>query len=310
VKVVFFGTPEFSVPSLQALIRHGLEVTAVVTRPDRPRGRGLTTIEPPPAAVEARKHGISILQPDKTSDPAFLEKVRDAKPDAFAVAAYGHFLPDRLLALAPRGAWNVHPSLLPRWRGPAPVHRALLAGDPVTGVSIMRITDRMDAGPVARQETTAIGTGETRGELERRLAILGADMLASVLAALERDSVILVAQDEERMTHAAMLKPGESELKWPEPSAVLDRLVRALLPAPGAFFRHGAARVKVTGIGPVGGTAEKEPGTLLERNDAGAWRVACGSGSLWIASVQPEGGKSMTMDAFVSGRRLSQGSRL
>jgi methionyl-tRNA formyltransferase len=310
MRVIFFGTPEFAVPSLTALAGCGLEVTAVVTQPDRARGRGLKKIEPPPVAVAARKLGLRIFQPDKPTEPVFLEQVGKMNPDVFAVAAYGNILPDRLLALAPKGAWNVHPSLLPLWRGPAPIHRAMLSGDPATGVSIMRLTGRMDAGPVARQETTMIGPAETRGELERRLAILGAGMLAETITALERDAVVLVEQDEEKTSYAAIFKPGEGELKWSEPASHLDRLIRTLLPAPGAFFRHGSARVKVTGPGTVDGPTENDPGVLVERNDSGGWRIAAGSDSLWIMEVQPEGGKSMTLDAFVSGRRLSRGSIL
>jgi methionyl-tRNA formyltransferase len=254
--------------------------------------------------------GLRILQPLKPSEPAFLEQVRALEPGAFAVAAYGCLLPDRLLALAPKGAWNVHPSLLPRWRGPAPIHRALMEGDAVTGVSIMRLTSRMDAGPIARKEPTGIGPRETRGDLERRLAELGANLLAEILAALDRNPVVLDEQDEAGATYAAQITSGEGELKWVATAEALDRRIRALLPAPGAFFVHGAARVKVLDAAPEPGSGELAPGTLIGRDGRGGWLVACGGGSLRIAQVQPEGKKPMTMDAFVIGRRQEKGSVL
>lgn len=315
--MVFFGTPEFAVPSLQTLARSGFHLTGVVTQPDRAQGRGQTLRRPSPVARTARELGLPLYQPEKPSDPAFLEAIGAMRPDAFAVAAYGHILPGKLLALAPLGAWNVHPSLLPRWRGPAPIHRTISAGDEQAGVSIMKLAARLDVGPVARQATVTIAPHETRGDLEPRLAAVGADMLVQTLCAVQEGSVRLTDQDERSATYAAMFQPGELQVNWDQPAVQLDRLIRALLPAPGAHVVVRNARVKVLRAEravPVpesrGKDSEVVPGMLLERGKPGSWQVACGEGGLWLHIVQPEGKSPMSMEAFIAGRRLKRGDIL
>ncbi|MEK7476402.1 MAG: methionyl-tRNA formyltransferase [Candidatus Coatesbacteria bacterium] len=308
MRVAFFGTPAFALPALHALPRAGFDVCAVVTPPDRPRGRGHDRLEPPPVAASARDLGLRVLQPESPRTPGFREELAGLSPDALVVVAYGHLIPDALVAVAPRGAWNVHPSLLPRWRGPAPVHRTVWAGDPEAGVSIMRLVAKMDAGPVAASERTPVGPHETRGQLEARLAAVGAALLVRVLGQVADGNVTVMEQDEAAATYAGVFAPVERELRWDRPADELDRLVRALAPAPGAWMSVRNERVKVLEALP--GFASAAPGTLVERDPQGAWLVACRPGGLWLRRVQPEGKGPMTMDAFVAGRRLNPGDAL
>ena len=310
MKVVFFGTPEFAVPSLQALLPW-FQVVAVVTRPDAPRGRGQDRLEPPPVALAARAAGLPVLQPRRPSEPGFLETLTALTPDALAVAAYGHLIPDPHLAAAPLGAWNVHPSLLPRWRGPAPVHRALAVGDAETGVTIIRLIARLDAGPMARRQATPIAPGETRSALEARLAAVGAEMLVTTLREAGDGAVRLTPQDDAAATYAGMFSREEGELKWAHPADELDRLVRALAPSPGAWFALGADRIKVLAAAPGGvPPAGASPGTLVRGTGQAGWSVACGTGALVVREVQPPGKGRMPFAAFLAGRRLAPGSAL
>jgi len=308
MKVAFFGTPEFALPALRALARAGFDLAAVVTRPDRPRGRGQSRLEPPPVASIARELGLRVIQPESPKSSVFQEELAGLAPDALAVAAYGHLIPDSVLAAAPGGAWNIHPSLLPRWRGPAPVHRAVWAGDAETGVSIMRLVAKLDQGPVAAAERTPIGPRETRGELEARLAAVGADLLVRVLGDVRAGKVRVTEQEEGKATYAAVFAPAEREVRWDRPADELDRLVRAMAPSPGAWFAFRDERIKVLAAAPA--FASSPPGTLVERDREGAWLVACRPGGLWLRKVQPEGKGTMTADAFVAGRRLNPGDTL
>lgn len=311
MRLLFFGTPEFAVPSLEALAAAGHAIVGVVTRPDRATGRGLKAVGSPPVARAARALRLDVLQPVRPSAPEFVDAVRALRPDAHAVVAYGHLLPDPLLDAAPLGAWNVHPSLLPRWRGPAPIHRALWAGDDRTGVSIIRLIAKMDAGPIGAQEEVAIEPGETRGELEARLAELGARMLVDTLGRVGRGTLVARDQDDAAATPAPMFGPDELMIDWRRPAPVVDALVRALSPTPGAAFLSAGVRVKALAARPaLPGEADGEPGRLLERGRDGGWRVGCGRGSLWITRVQPAGKGAMAMDAYLAGRRLKPGDAL
>jgi len=310
MRVMFFGTPAFAVPVIRSIAVQGHEFAAVITQPGKVSGRGMTKLVPSPVAVEARSMGAKVLQPANVRDPEFLAETALLHPDVIVVAAYGRILPGEVLAAAPLGAWNIHPSLLPRWRGPAPVQRAIWAGDERTGVSIMKMTEEMDAGPVALQEGTMVSPRDTHGELEEWLSIFGAAMMVEALDRIGKGDLPAVPQDNQKATYAGAFKPEETELRWPGLAAELDRLVRALNPVPGAWFRFNKQRIKVRDVQPLPYRIDEAPGTLLERIPDHAWRVACGSGSLWIGSVLPEGKSWMSMDAFVQGRRLSTGERL
>jgi len=310
MRLVFFGTPAFAVPALRSLFRHGHEIAAVVTQPPRAQGRGQAAEIPPPVMMEARKFGLPILTPLKAKDPEFLAHIHSLAPDAAIVAAYGGILPESLLAIPVYGTWNIHPSLLPRWRGPAPVQRTLWAGDRETGVCIMQIVAEVDAGPVAMVERTPIGSRETRFELEGRLAYFGADLLINALDLMGKGKLKAVPQDSAQSTYAGMFASSEMEIRWFSLAPEIDRLVRALAPAPGAFFMLEKLRVKVRGVVPVHHQEEAKPGTLVERIPGGAWRVACGSGSVWIGTVLPQGKSWMSTDSFLQGRRLKVGDLL
>lgn len=305
MRIVFFGTPEFAIPSLSALASGKHEIAAVVTRPDRTRGRGHRAMHPSPVAEMAVKLGLNLLKPEKCSDPEFIDKIRELSPDALAVAAYGALLPDPVLNIAPRGAWNVHPSLLPRWRGPAPIHRALWAGDERTGVTIMKLASRLDAGPIARQEEIPIGPSTGRGELEISLALLGASLLADFLDGLGDREPELTEQKEALATLAPIFGPEERQIDWTKPAWELDRLVRALIPEPGAYFFLGPCRVKVLRARPQGSESPYPAGTLISRTSPEGWNVSCGQGMLEVLAVQPQGKEHMTMNDFVIGRRLA-----
>lgn len=308
MRLAFFGSPAFALPSLTAVLEAGHTVVAAVTQPDRPTGRGRESLTPPPVAIAAREHGLALLQPERPAAAEFLARLRELRPDAFAVVAYGNLLPDDLLALAPAGAWNVHPSLLPRWRGPAPVHRTVWAGDVATGVSIIRLVRKLDAGPMAVQEQVEVGPHETRGQLEHRLADLGARLLVLTLAAAATGPVPVTEQDELGVTYAGMFDAAAREVRWDQPAAALDRLVRALAPSPSAWFVTHGERVKLLAARPAAGPGR--PAELCERGADGGWRVGCGNGGLWVDRVQPAGKPDMTMDAFIAGRRLKIGDTL
>ena len=310
MRLVFFGTPVFAVPALRALVRNHHEILAVVTQPPRTQGRGLSSEIPSPVMMEARQLGLPILTPARTKDPEFLAYIHSLSPDACVVAAYGGILPDSLLEIPAKGTWNIHPSLLPRWRGPSPVQRTIWAGDTETGVCIMQVVAEVDAGPVALVERTMIGQRETKFELEGRLAYFGADLLITALTQLGKGNLPAIVQDSSQSTYAGMFKAEEMEIKWFRMAGEIDRLVRAMAPAPGAYFMVDGQRVKVRGVVPVHHTEEAQPGTLLERIQGGAWRVACGSGSAWIGTVLPQGKSWMSTDSFLQGRRLKVGDQL
>jgi methionyl-tRNA formyltransferase len=318
MRIVFFGTPEFAIPSLQVLAASSHVIAGVVTRPDRPRGRGRRAIIPSPISETAASLGLKVFKPERTSESGFLPQIKALQPDALAVAAYGALLPDTVLRTAPHGGWNVHPSLLPRWRGPAPIHRAIWAGDRETGVTIIKMASRLDAGPIARQESVPIGPGATRGDLEESLARIGASLLVESLSRLEHGKLELVEQDESKATFAPIFSPQDRQIDWKRPAHELDRLIRALMPEAGAYFVYKDCRVKILRARAEKGTPMSASpsttqtlatGTLLSRTTEG-WRISCGEGFLETITVQPEGKEHMTMNDFVNGWHLGAGESL
>ena len=300
MRVVYFGTPLFAVASLDALLSSSHEVVGVVTQPDRPRGRGHhVTAAPVKALADAR--GIASLQPTRLSDAAFLDAVRAWQADIGVVAAYGRLLPQPLLDIPPRGLINVHASLLPRWRGAAPVHRAVAAGDDTTGVTIMRVVLALDAGPALAMRATSIAADETSEELESRLARMGAELLIATLACLEAGSVVEVPQDESRVTYAARLTREDRHIDWSRTARDIHNQIRGLHPWPLVSAILEGRRVIlrrsiVLPDTPAGGP----PGTITEAH-GDRLVVATGSGALQVTHVQPEGGKPLTARAFLNG---------
>jgi len=302
LKLVFAGTPEFAAVSLEALLRADHEVALVLTRPDRPAGRGLKP-QPSPVKQLALKRGLALLQPSTLSEAATLAAVAAARPAALVVAAYGLILPPALLALPPRGCLNVHASLLPRWRGAAPIQRALLAGDTVTGITIMKMDEGLDTGAILLQEAIAIAPDDTAGSLHDKLAALGARLLVRALEALPAP----VAQDGKAATYAARIGRGEAEIDWRKPAEEIERRIRAFNPAPGAWTRHGGVELKIWRAGIERGV-HAAPGTVCAAEPAGIV-VACGSEGVRIIELQRASGKRLTAGAFLSGFRLASGAR-
>ena len=302
MKLVFAGTPEFAAISLEALLRARHDVSLVLTQPDRPAGRGL---KPQRSAVKelALRKGLPLLQPRTLDDPATLAAVAKARPEALVVAAYGLILPPALLALPPRGCLNVHASLLPRWRGAAPIQRALLAGDETTGITIMQMDEGLDTGPILLQEAIAIAPDDTAGSLHEKLAALGARLLVRALEVRPAP----VAQDGRAATYASRIGRAEAEIDWRQPAAEIERRIRAFDPVPGAQTRHEGVVLKIWRAG-IAGNVRAAPGMVCELAPDGIV-VACGSGALRVTELQRAGGKRLAAQAFLSGFRLARGAR-
>jgi methionyl-tRNA formyltransferase len=302
MKIVFAGTPAFAAVSLDALLHAGHDVTLVVTQPDRPAGRGLKA---QPSAVHrlARERGLALLQPAALKDPAVLQAVTARAPEALVVAAYGRILPGPLLRAAPRGAINVHASLLPRWRGAAPIQRALLAGDAVIGATIMQMEESLDTGPILLQAKLPISAEDTAGALHDKLAVLGAELLLRALA----ETPAARPQNEAEATYAARIDNSEAEIDWGRSAQEIDRQVRAFNPAPGARTRIDDVALKIWRARPEP-AAPAAPGTVCAAGGGGIV-VACGSGAVRILELQRAGGKRIGADAFLAGFKLAAGAR-
>jgi methionyl-tRNA formyltransferase len=306
LRMVFFGTPAFAVPTLAALIKSRHTVAAVVSQPDRPRGRGHHLAATPTKEL-AVLTGIPVLQPTKLRDPAFLDHLASLRPDLGVVAAYGRILPDALLALPRLGMINVHASLLPLYRGAAPVHRAVIAGDDITGVTIMRVVTELDAGPMLDSVTVPVGPDDTSVDVERALATAGARLLVDVADCMARGPVAETAQDHARATYAPKLLKTESPIDWSLPAPVIHNRVRGLQPWPMASSTLDGVRVLIhrTGVGEA--RSDAAPGTVIEsRGDVLA--AAAGDGRVVrILEIQPEGRRVMHAREFLSGRTLAPG---
>ena len=301
MRIVFAGTPEFAVPSLRAAARHH-EVVAVYTQPDRPagRGRGLT---PSPVKLEAVARGIPVYQPDTLRTPEAQAQLRALQPDLMVVVAYGLILPKKVLAIPTHGCWNVHASLLPRWRGAAPIQRAIEAGDAETGVCLMQMEKGLDSGPVLLQAKLAIGDNETGGQLHDRLSELGAEVLGDGLG-LARAELFPRPwiQPEAGVTYAHKLDKAEARLDWSHSATALANKVRAFNPWPMADALIAGERVRVHGAIALPLEHRAEPGTVLLAGRDGI-DIACGVGALRVRVLQRDGGKAITAADYLNGRR-------
>jgi methionyl-tRNA formyltransferase len=308
MRLVFAGTPEVAVPALDALLaseRH--EVAAVVTRPDAPAGRG-RRVAASPVARRAREAEIEVLRPERPGDPAFLERLREIAPDCCPVVAYGALLPRRALDVPAHGWVNLHFSLLPAWRGAAPVQHALLAGDEVTGASTFQIEEGLDSGPVYGVLTERVRPSDTSGDLLTRLAFAGAGLLVATMDGIEDGSLRAVPQSAEGVSHAPKITAGDARIDWSLPALRVDRVVRGCAPAPGAWTVFRGERLKVRAAAPAPQVTGLAPGELA----AGKKSVHAGTGShavelLW---VQPQGKKPMQAADWARGVRVGQGERL
>ena len=305
-RIVFMGTPPFACPSLAALLAGPDRVVGVVCQPDRPRGRGLA-VGPPPVKTLALAHGLPVLQPEKVRTPELLERLRELDPDLIVVAAYGRILPRTILDLPPRGCINVHASILPRHRGAAPIQHAILAGDSETGVTIMAMSEEMDAGDVLLVHRTPIEPHDTGGSLGERLAELGAAALTEAVAGMKAGSIRPVPQPSEGVTFAPRIERAHTRLDWTQPASVLARAVRAFAPEPSAFTTLEGATLKISSAEAREGTGE--PGTILDATPRGLV-VAAGTDALALLEVQLQGKRRMPIGAFLAGHRLGPGAQL
>jgi methionyl-tRNA formyltransferase len=302
---VFFGTPEFAVASLKALLRERISVVGVVTQPDKPQGRSRTTLVPPPVKVVAQAEGIPVLQPTRPVGDLFLAALRRLEPELGVVVAYGHILRREVLDLPPRGLINVHASLLPRFRGAAPIQHAILEGERETGISIMRMEEGLDTGPVLHRVTTPVADDETAGTLSRRLAGLGAGALVEAISLIGAGVERAQAQDDGAATYAPKISRELARLDWTRDPQTLERQVRAFDPAPGAWTSLASAPVKLFGATPAVGSGE--PGTVLAATDRLV--IACGSGALAVREAQPAGKTRLAVGDWVRGRGIAAGRR-
>jgi methionyl-tRNA formyltransferase len=308
LRIAFFGTPEFAVPSLRALIASRHPVVGVVTQPDRPRGRG-QRVSDSPVKQAAWEHNLDVLQPDRLRDSKFVSEFAQWAPDLGVVAAYGKLITDDLLRIPTHGMINVHASLLPKYRGAAPVHRAVMNGETETGITIMRVVKALDAGGMFAKTRRAIGLDETSAEVERDLAQMGAPLLMRVIEQIASGSAREEPQDESLSTYAPRLSREEGLIDWTLPAASLHNRVRGLYPWPHAYTYLEGARLIVLKTRVDDRPASDQPGTIvaISRDDI---EVSTGGGRLALVEVQPEGRRPMPVRDFLAGHPLAAGLRL
>jgi len=308
VRIVFFGTPAFAVPSLEALIASAHEVVGVISQPDRPRGRG-QQLQATPTKQVAIAHGIPVIQPTKIREDAFLQQVRDLRADLGVVVAFGRILPDPLLAIPRLGMINVHASILPFYRGAAPIQRAVIAGDAETGVTIMRVASELDAGPMFSVARVAIPPDATSGDMESVLAALGARILLPVVGDLEEGRAVETPQDHSRATFAPKITKDEGVIDWSESAERIHHRIRGLQPWPLASTSLNGTRI-VLRRSRVSNSVVRDLTPASVRTTQGEMTVVCGDGTeLEILELQPEGKRTMTAREFLAGRGIPDGAR-
>ncbi|MBA3259055.1 MAG: methionyl-tRNA formyltransferase [Gemmatimonadales bacterium] len=305
MRIVFFGTPEFAGASLRALLHGGFQVAGVVTQPDKPQGRSRSALVAPPVKQLAQSSGLPVLQPVRPVGDLFLASLRRLEPDLGVVVAYGHILKPEVLQTPARGMLNVHASLLPRFRGAAPIQHAILAGESETGVSIMQMEEGLDSGPVLHRVATAVAPGETSGALAARLAELGAKALVEALSLVSTDLARPERQEHRAATYAPKIDREVARMNWSRDAGALARQVRAFDPAPGAWTMLDQAPVKLFGGEAVEGAGE--PGAVLATGER--LLVASGDGALSLREVQPAGRSRMPVEAWARGRGIAPGRR-
>ena len=306
MKIVFMGTPDFAVPSLDALIRAGYEVAAVVTQPDRPSGRG-KVLTPPPVKIAAEAAGISVLQPSKIRTEEFFAELSSYSPDLICVTAYGRILPKSILDLPKFGCVNVHASLLPKYRGAAPINWAIVRGESVTGVTTMLMDEGMDTGGMLLRREVAIEEDDTGEMLSQKLSAVGGDLLIETLPLHIEGKLRPEKQDESQATFAPIIKKEDGLIDWSQPAIDIRNLVRGMLPWPGAYTSLDGKMLKIFRASVSEG--EGRPGSVV-RSSGGALRVATGEGTLDILELQIEGGKRLDAAAFLAGRKIAPGTIL
>ncbi|MBR0961321.1 methionyl-tRNA formyltransferase [Bradyrhizobium japonicum] len=304
LRLIFMGTPDFSVPTLLELVAHGHDIAAVYTRAPKPGGRRGLQLQPTPVEEAARKLGIPVLTPKTLKTPEALDEFRAFDADAAVVVAYGMILPQAILDAPKLGCYNLHASLLPRWRGAAPINRAIMAGDAESGVMVMKMDVGLDTGDVAMAERIAISDSMTALDLHDRLSRLGADLMVRAMAALERGGLQLKKQSEDGVTYAAKIEKAEARIDWTKPARAVLRHIHGLSPFPGAWAELENARVKILRCELAKGSGE--PGAVLDDK----LTIACGDGAIRIIELQREGKGRMQAADFLRGVPLKPPMRL
>ena len=299
MKIVFAGTPDFAVPPLKALIDAGHDIVGVYTQPDRPQGRG-RKIVPTPVKAVAESAGIPVFQPVSFKEPGSIDQLRSLKPELMVVVAYGLILPTEVIQIPPKGCVNIHASILPRWRGAAPIQRSILEGDTETGVTIMYIEPRLDAGPMILKAKTPIAATESAGDLHDRLSDLGATTLIAALPKIESGQTDATIQDESQVTYAAKISKEEALLDFTQPSDALARKVRAFNPWPVAETRYRGEPLRIWQAEPVQEPPTEAPGTLWSRESE--LLITTADGHLRILELQLPGGRKITSRDFLNSR--------
>ncbi|WP_028273030.1 methionyl-tRNA formyltransferase [Atopococcus tabaci] len=310
-KIVFMGTPQFSVPILEALVENDFNVVAVVTQPDRPVGRK-RVLTPTPVKQAAERLGLPVLRPEKISGSEEMDTILEMKPDLIVTAAFGQFLPTKLLEAPTHGSINVHASLLPKYRGGAPIHHALINGEKETGVTIMYMVKKMDAGPIISQRALPITTEDDTGILFDKLSLLGRDLLIDTLPDLLAGKLTPVPQDEAQATYSPNITREEEQIDWSLSAQQIDWKVRGMRPFPGAYTLLDGKRLKIWGVSIASHQTKEAPGTIIEKTKE-ELAVACGQGSVvTIDMLQPSGKGKMPVRDFLAGAgsHLKEGQKL
>jgi len=306
--ILFMGTPEFALPSLEKLIKNEYPVVAVVTQPDRPKGRGKQLVAPA-VKIAAASYNIPVLQPARIKDPSFLETLKRISPDMIVVAAFGQILPKAILDFPPLGCINVHPSLLPKYRGAAPINWALIQGETRTGVTIMYMDEGLDTGDILLQEETPINPDETFGHLHDRLSTLGADLLLNTIQLLETNQAPRKPQENSPSSYAPMLKKEDGLIRWNEDVSSIVNRIRGLSPSPGAYTFLDGKTLKIFVAAGTEQAASGQPGQLGALTDQGL-QVTAGNGYIYLKDIQMENRKRMNVSDFLRGYKLTPGTVL
>jgi methionyl-tRNA formyltransferase len=308
VRVLFWGTPAFATPPLRALLGEGFDVVGVITQPDKAVGRSRSTLQPPAVKQVAIEEGLSVFQPEKPGGSEFLGQLRELAPDISVVVAYGHILPRDVVDLPARGTLNIHASLLPALRGAGPIQAAIREGHTQTGVSIMRMVPKLDAGPVILQLPTVVNEDETYGELALRLSELGAAALIESLALLELGKAREAPQDDSAATYAPKIDREATRVNWGRDAREVSRTIRAYDPRPGAFATVGGREVKLFGARLAPRQESSKHGDVIAVGDDGLV-VACAEGAVRVLQVQPAGKRRMSAGEWLRGRGIAVGQR-
>lgn len=305
-KIIFMGTPDFAVPALTILHQNSYDVALAVTQPDKPKGRGRKLLSPPVKETAVRL-GYEVIQPESARTPEFKEQIEILKPDLFVVVAFGHILPKYILDIPALGAINIHASLLPKYRGPAPIQRAVINGEKETGITTMLMDKGLDTGDILLSEKIEIASDDTSAALHDRLSLIGAELLIKTLKRFEARDIKPIPQDHSQATYAPILSKKDGLIVWNQPSHAIERLIRGVTPWPGAYTFHGENRLKIFKAKPVSTDRNDSPGTVI-KGFSDELRVSTADGYLSILEIQGPSGKRLSIQDFLRGYDIPVGT--